>query len=749
MNPHRPNVSAWISRIALFASVGLLLLLHVAPARAHGYIVRAIPEDRAVLERAPTRIQYWFSEDLEPAFSTLTLLDANGNVLAEGAVDAENQALMVLRPPLDLPSGAYVVSLRPAFASDGHAIGETRVFFIGSANADVLGSVASDQPVALEIVWRGIVLNAVSLLFGVLTVYSRVLVPAWGSKTHIAGFLPPRVMTRLAWILGGALGLALIGNALALIQNAMVLFNQDAFTILSGNLWNTARISSRFGDVWNWRMLLLGLIAVGFTLTLLWRTDKPRTVAPFWRAMMWGSGLVLGTFAISSHASGSLVMAWVAVLMHWLHLTAVALWTGGLVALALVLPAALRPYDADARRLALLAAMRRFSPLAAGALAVTVTTGVYNALNWLYTPAELTGTTYGMNLLYKSLLVIGLVAVGAVHHIAANPERYARWQALARRFGGWKLTLPLESIFALLVVVSAGWLSATPPPTPDFITNRESVSPSAQQTVNGLTLTMSLAPGGLGVNTYDVRVQDGDAPLEDATVYTRITRPSEDWRGEWLVAEAIEQGLYVASGDEFDEEGAWLALVDVVMADGALTRAVFEWQISDDASVLESIPPMMQHWLALAAVLVALGGVSWQPYQEFMRRLNLNTATAAIILMAGVVTAAVSVWGFQYLGAIEAQNQALLNPPPQQVNPQLPDRESLALGAALYDEACGWQAQDARVYTTFLERLPRTRDEELFAFTQAGFRSLTPCEGTLTDAQRWHIVNHLRTLEPR
>jgi hypothetical protein len=46
-----------------------------------------------------------------------------------------------------------------------------------------------------------------------------------------------------------------------------------------------------------------------------------------------------------------------------------------------------------------------------------------------------------------------------------------------------------------------------------------------------------------------------------------------------------------------------------------------------------------------------------------------------------------------------------------------------------------------------VERLPRTRDEELFFATRDGWRDLPPCVGELTDEQRWHIVNYIRTLE--
>lgn len=736
-----PTVSHSI-KFYFLALLGVLLALMTVRVQAHGYIVRAIPEDRAVLERAPARVQYWFSEDLEPQFSQISLIDQTGNVIATGGVDEDDQSLMALRPPADLPDGAYVVSLRPAFASDGHVVGETRVFFVGEAVGGVTGEAASDQPVPLEIVWRAIVLSASSLLFGVYVVYVRVLIPAWGNKKYIAGFLPPRVITRLYWIAGAAFVVALLGNTLALVQNAMVLFNQSAANVISANLWNTARISSRFGDVWNWRMLIFVAIGAAYGLSLFWRNSKPRTIAPFWHMQMWGAGLVLATFAVSSHASGSLVMAWVAMLMHWLHMTAVALWVGGLAALTLVLPVALQPYEGEQRRLALLAAMRKFSTLALGAAVVTVVTGVYNSLNWLYTPVEVTTTSYGLALVVKVALVVGLLAVGAVHHIAAHPDRFTRW---SQRTSGWRFTLPLESVLALVVLTAAGWVSATPPPTPDFLQN-EIAAPRAVQTADGLTVDMMLSPGGLGVNTYDTRLSRDAQAITDADVYVRMVKPDDDWRGEWHKAEAIDEGLYVSAGDEFDTEGAWVALVDVVEGD-SITRLAFAWDITDAASVLQSIPPRPQHWGALGMVLLALGWVSYGDYQRFMRLMNWSAVTGAVLILATLGTAGAIWWGFDYLGRVQAENDALLNPPPRIVNDVLPDADSLQRGETVFVDACGWPSDDSTV-AALIERLPRTRDDELFDAVADGWRGLPAC-AVDDDATRWDVVNYLRTWEAR
>lgn len=155
-----------------FFFITLFLLLSVRPALAHGYLLRSIPEDHALLERAPARLQYWFSEPLEPDFSALTLRDQAGNTLASGGLSPGNQSLLTVRLPRGLPDGAYIVDMRLAFASDGHVVAQSRVFFVVEAVGGVSGQAASAQANLLEALWRTLTLSSTLLLFGVVSLFA-------------------------------------------------------------------------------------------------------------------------------------------------------------------------------------------------------------------------------------------------------------------------------------------------------------------------------------------------------------------------------------------------------------------------------------------------------------------------------------------------------------------------------------------------------------------------------------------------
>src|SRR2546425_5431984 len=61
---------------ATLLSVALALLPTVA--LAHAFLVKSAPARRAVLNHPPARVELWFNERLEPAYSSLSVTDESG-----------------------------------------------------------------------------------------------------------------------------------------------------------------------------------------------------------------------------------------------------------------------------------------------------------------------------------------------------------------------------------------------------------------------------------------------------------------------------------------------------------------------------------------------------------------------------------------------------------------------------------------------------------------------------------------------
>jgi methionine-rich copper-binding protein CopC len=115
-----------------FGLAALLIALLLAPSslRAHAYLVKSVPAQRATLYRAPAKIQLWFNERLEPRYSSFTVSAADGNVVEaiKSAVDDRDakQIFAVLNP---LPPGRYLVKFR-VLSVDGHVVEDQFPFTI-------------------------------------------------------------------------------------------------------------------------------------------------------------------------------------------------------------------------------------------------------------------------------------------------------------------------------------------------------------------------------------------------------------------------------------------------------------------------------------------------------------------------------------------------------------------------------------------------------------------------------------------
>ncbi|MGB7342074.1 MAG: CopD family protein [Phototrophicaceae bacterium] len=742
----------------------LILSLQVVPASAHGYILRSIPENRATLERSPTRLQYWFSESLEPQFSEFILRDQQSNIIATGNVDENSDSLMSLRLDDPLPDGAYIVELRPAFASDGHVIVESYVFFVGNTVSGVEGTAASDLPVPLEVVWRILVQSSLILLFGTYLLYSIVLLPAWGSRQHAAGLLPPRVMVRLNQIAIFAFVLTFTANLLALLQQTMVFFDVSPIQVISQNLWQVVRVGSQFGSTWNIRMTFLVFAALSHGASMYFHKRQPGNVRALWIANTWLLALCIGTLSVNSHAAGALFWPWVGIAVDWFHAMGVALWVGGICALILVLPVALRPYEGDTRRQALLIVMNRFSFLITGAVVLVITTGIYSALNWFYTPTDVL-TTYGAALGIKLLMVGLLLFVGALHHFALRPQQWQQLQVRLQKLlpvsvavplsrsvqkaSDFILTLRLEVVIALGTLITVGLLSSTPIPQPTFL-DEEVETPQATQYIDNFEITTSIIPGGPGVNTYDTVIQYNGEPLAaNADVYMRFVNPQRDQRSAWLSTEPVEDGLFVATGAEIDEVGQWWTLITIQLSDDEfVTFSAFDWEISDEASVTQTRPATIFNILAFLGLLAGIGFALSPAARVLNKHLDWSPANVTILIMSVLFTI-IALGGSAYvLEQNSRQIELQRNPPPEIINPTLPNQVSVQRGQALFEEFCSHWITDEQ-FSSFSGQLRLLRDEEIYQVTIEGWRDLLGCTTNLSPDDRWDLVNYIRTYEIR
>ena len=104
------------------------LLLRPGAALGHAVLVKSVPAQRAALVEPPPRVELWFNERLEPAYSKASVTNEAGTQvdLRDVVVSAEDPRRLAVSLPVLVP-GRYTVSFR-VLSVDGHVV-ESRLTF--------------------------------------------------------------------------------------------------------------------------------------------------------------------------------------------------------------------------------------------------------------------------------------------------------------------------------------------------------------------------------------------------------------------------------------------------------------------------------------------------------------------------------------------------------------------------------------------------------------------------------------------
>jgi len=98
--------------------LGATLLLGLSwadpsPAVAHAFLDHATPRVGSTVSPPPSELRLFFTQDLEPAFSTMKVLDEKGAEVDKGDVQVDPHDGALLRVSLNpLPPGSYTVIWR-------------------------------------------------------------------------------------------------------------------------------------------------------------------------------------------------------------------------------------------------------------------------------------------------------------------------------------------------------------------------------------------------------------------------------------------------------------------------------------------------------------------------------------------------------------------------------------------------------------------------------------------------------------
>jgi copper transport protein len=373
------------------------LAAQAAPAAAalpaHATLVTTSPASGAVVPAEPGQVTAGFDQPVGVSSDSLIVYTPGGKRADTGGTQHPRPDEITVTLTPGLGQGTFTAEWHVASA-DSHEVQGAFTFSVGAPSAAFAPPLRSSDATLVAILYavaRWLEYAFFALLAGAVA-FLIICWPGGARREGVPGL-----------VIAGWVGLACSTLAALLLQGP---YSQN---VRLGLLLNPAleltTLHTRLGTALQARQVLAVLAAI--TVTALLRrlprmTARARAAAgTAWAVLVTG---LAATWAIADHASTGFQVP-LAIAVDIAHLTAMAVWTGGLVMLVAF------TLRGPADRAAALA-VRRFSPIALGCVAVLAASGGYMAWRLIGTWGALFGTTYGLLVLAKSAGLAILVGLG-------------------------------------------------------------------------------------------------------------------------------------------------------------------------------------------------------------------------------------------------------------------------------------------------------------------------------------------------
>jgi len=485
-----PRFRAGLASVAAGAIVALAG--SAGPVFAHAQLESTSPSNGEIVSAPPTEVVLTFNEPVSLIGGDARVLDDEATQVSAAPV----QSGVTITIPLSagLANGTYTVAFE-VVSADSHRITGASVFHVGAPSSEGLdlSTIGGDGDVSWGIRTGAVVLSGVAYAAAV------VAVGVWSFRQFIdrrdadgARNVSVRPLVVRSAILSVVTLVAAVPFRIARVGGGL-----DA---LSDNDVISAELRGPIGQA-------VAVTAIGL---LVFAVIVERR-GPFWLGAL-AAITGLAGFSLEGHTR-AMHLRWAMISSDIVHLTAGAVWLGGLVGLTMAFRSSV-----EARALADM--VRRFSNAALVAVAVVAVSGVIMA--WVVLPkaGELTSTGYGLALIVKVSLVAVVVGLGAFNRwllvptvstpietaLPDEPDRGRRARRRLSRIVLAEATLLLVSVGVTAVLVTRSPVSSTaaaaPPTTvaPQVLTL--DVSGGAG------TVEATITPGRIGANTVTLVLRD-------------------------------------------------------------------------------------------------------------------------------------------------------------------------------------------------------------------------------------------------
>lgn len=773
--------------VTLAALIGALIIAApVRPAYAHAALVRANPANNETLRRPPVRIVLNFSEAVERKLTQIQVADKDGKRFDDGptAFDDNDPAFasVGVKP---LEPGLYFVKWSNVSSVDGHNLSGTYPFIVLNADGTFPAGVSLDNaaetsggqllPSNTDSALKWIALLALATVAGAAFFLIVVLRPAAtfleGEPGHQAMDAGERWLINLAHVL---LPLSFIAAAF------LVLRTVNRFET-STSLWSYLT-TVRTGQYRGTQLILIAVALAGADLLYLGGSERKRNIGL--GTLLAACAGALFTYSMISHAGTGQGKFW-STASDFVHLLASSAWLGALVMLPPLLRWLRRAFDETERFLYLANAFDRFSVVAGISVIAVLATGAFNGLAEIPNAHAMLHTTYGKVLFAKLILLAPLLAVAGLNAYILKPRLVAvidglyqegdggteqQRAAWSRRLASLQRTLPITIAVEIALVVAifaaVGVLSQTATARGEAAQARALKAGggkfSQAATQDNLKLTLEVSPNRVGLNEYNLTVQNADGTPSQTVTQARLRFSYDEVQGAVAPSEIIlnkfADGDYRGAGAYFTQPGNWRvdtsvrrSAADDVAHIFVLPVARAEVSATTGGGGAYSLPFNVFNWNEVTGAAVALAGAVIIIYRKQLRwqqqpgyRISMTFATA--LLLTGAVLA---------FGVSQHRPQANATAG----NPVPSTTESVDRGKLLFQQSCiqchgidgrgdGPEAPNlSPAATDFRLHMPLHTDPQFYAFTANGYpgSAMPGFAKAFSETDIWNLVNYLRS----
>ena len=499
----------------------VLSLTSIPFVSAHPFTDETIPNLSSNASTGVSEVIVYFSEPVELNFSTLKVLDNNGNQIDNKDTDyyQDEKSLIVTTSPLE--DGVYTVTTKVLSKVDGHLVPGAFLFAVGDA---IIDPKLLDNQNSAELIFfpeagarfPGIV--GQTIVLGVI-IASLII---WGTqnKQLIKEELQQIEIThhqKFMSITGIGLMLIFISNILMIAVQTVRLETSPI-----------EAIQTNFGNIWLIRMAItIILLGIWFGLDRKKILTKKNQI-PMLIAML----ALIATSSLIGHGAASGETP--ALILDYIHNLVAAVWIGGIFYFVFTLLPTLSQLKEINREKMSLALIPRFSIAFVISIGIVIITGPL--LMWFLESdvGLITDSVYGQLIMVKIAIAAIMISLGGFFQfrIQKNAEKNIQTQKISvhRKL---KRSLKLDAALGVILLGVVALLTNGTLPAGE-IQNAE-----AQEIIYGFQTVeftdnakfeIQISPFSSGVNTILVKVSDFDNnPIYDSNqIKVKISNPSKN-----------------------------------------------------------------------------------------------------------------------------------------------------------------------------------------------------------------------------